>query len=217
MRSRRVTDLMAKRPLKVFRTAAGFQDAYVAATSQKAALEAWGSKTNLFAGGLAELVTDPKLTKAALAQPGVVIRVARGTAAQHLAAAGKQKAPAGKARVDDAAELEEEKAAPPKPKRRKPKPRRAAFERAEAALEKARKTHADALVAIDARIADLPRSATSCDRRATQSLGNLRTGLAEKRRLIDPRSTPGKDSTTNRRRDWRQRARVPWAVSDGGG
>lgn len=33
---------MAKRPLKVFRTAIGFHDAYVAATSRKAALEAWG-------------------------------------------------------------------------------------------------------------------------------------------------------------------------------
>ena len=48
--------------LKVFRTPIGFHDAYVAAPSQKAAMEAWGSGTDLFARGEAELVTDPALT-----------------------------------------------------------------------------------------------------------------------------------------------------------
>lgn len=65
--------------LKVFRTPIGFHDAYVAAPSQKAALEAWGSDTNLFAAGIAELITDPKLTKEPLARPGRVIRKLRGT------------------------------------------------------------------------------------------------------------------------------------------
>ena len=70
---------MAKaRKLKVFRTPIGFHDAYVAAPSQKAALEAWGSDTNLFAAGAAELVTDPKLAKAALERPGEVVKVLRG-------------------------------------------------------------------------------------------------------------------------------------------
>jgi hypothetical protein len=40
--------------LKVYRTAAGFHDAYVAAPSQKAALAAWGSDHDLFARGGAE-------------------------------------------------------------------------------------------------------------------------------------------------------------------
>ena len=48
--------------LKVYRTPIGFHDAYVAAPSQKAALQAWGSDANLFARGVAELVTDPALT-----------------------------------------------------------------------------------------------------------------------------------------------------------
>ena len=44
----------AKKPerklkLKVFRTPIGFHDAYVAAPSQKAALEAWGADSNIFA------------------------------------------------------------------------------------------------------------------------------------------------------------------------
>ncbi|KAK0344617.1 hypothetical protein LTR94_013951 [Friedmanniomyces endolithicus] len=56
---------MAQRPFKVFRTSAGFEDAYVAAKSQKAALEAWGARSNLFASGMAEIVTDPQLTKGA--------------------------------------------------------------------------------------------------------------------------------------------------------
>ena len=69
---------MAK--LKVFKTPAGFHDAYVAAPSQKAALAAWGSTANLFARGLAEVVTDPALTRDPLAHPGEVIRVARTSA-----------------------------------------------------------------------------------------------------------------------------------------
>ncbi|MEO8177045.1 MAG: hypothetical protein ABI626_10360 [Sphingomicrobium sp.] len=82
---------MAKaRKLKVFRTPIGFHDAYVAVPSQKAALEALGSGTDLFAAGAAELVTDPALTKPALARPGEVIRKARGTDAEHVRALGEK-------------------------------------------------------------------------------------------------------------------------------
>ncbi len=69
---------MAKKPerkqkLKVFRTPIGFHDAYVAAPSQKAALEAWGADGNLFAQGIAEQVTDPELMEEPLASPGKVL------------------------------------------------------------------------------------------------------------------------------------------------
>ncbi|MCP2775198.1 hypothetical protein, partial [Salmonella enterica] len=47
--------------LKVYRTPIGFHDAYVAAPSQKAALQAWGSDADLFARGVAEQVADPAL------------------------------------------------------------------------------------------------------------------------------------------------------------
>jgi colicin import membrane protein len=60
--------------LKVFRTHLGFYDLIVAAPSQKAALEAWGAGSNLFAQGFASAVTDPQLTQAALARPGVVLK-----------------------------------------------------------------------------------------------------------------------------------------------
>ncbi|MFK4794833.1 hypothetical protein [Sphingobium sp. ZW T5_29] len=141
--------LMAKRPLKVFRTSTGFQDAYVAVTSRKAALEAWGTDKDLFAAGAAELVTDAKLTKAALAQPGVVIRTARGTTAQHLAAAGKVRKTATRREAPDP-EAAEGFAAPPKPSRAK-------LERAEAALERKEQQLSSALADIDAQIKDLRR------------------------------------------------------------
>ncbi|MEG8017904.1 hypothetical protein [Sphingomonas sp. LR55] len=60
--------------LKVYRTVAGFHDAYVAAASQKAALAAWGSDKDLFARGIAEQVTDDALTAEPLAAPGTVIK-----------------------------------------------------------------------------------------------------------------------------------------------
>jgi hypothetical protein len=56
--------------LEVFRTPIGFQDANVAAPSQKAALKAWGADANLFARGIAEVVKEPKLTEAPLENPG---------------------------------------------------------------------------------------------------------------------------------------------------
>jgi hypothetical protein len=74
------------RKLKVFRTVIGFHDAYVAAPSQKAAVAAWGADANLFARGVAELVTDEALAEEPLAHPGKVIKRLRGTEAEHLAA-----------------------------------------------------------------------------------------------------------------------------------
>jgi len=91
---------MAKmRALKVFRTPVGFHDAYVAAASQKAALEAWGTNHNLFARGEAELVEDPDPHAEPLAHPGQVIKRLRGTAEQQFAAlpADKPRTAAGRA------------------------------------------------------------------------------------------------------------------------
>jgi hypothetical protein len=76
---------MAK--LKVFCATSGFYDSVVAAPSKPAALKAWGAKTDLFSMGVARLVTDPKITKKALATPGEVIRLKRS-------GSGADKAPA---------------------------------------------------------------------------------------------------------------------------
>ena len=70
------------RPLKVFRTHLGFFDTVIASPSMKAALEAWGTRQNLFHEGLAEITNDPKAVMAALAKPGVVLRRAAGSSDQ---------------------------------------------------------------------------------------------------------------------------------------
>src|SRR6187401_1665332 len=74
-----------KQKLKVFRTPIGFHDAYVAAPSQKAALDAWGADSNIFAQGIAEQVTDPRLMEEPLANPGKVIKRVRGSTDEHFA------------------------------------------------------------------------------------------------------------------------------------
>lgn len=69
---------MAK--LKVFKANLGFFETIVAAPSQKAALEAWGMRQDLFKEGRAEIAVDPAAIEAALAHPGVVLRRGAGTA-----------------------------------------------------------------------------------------------------------------------------------------
>jgi hypothetical protein len=100
--------------LKVYRTAAGFYDAVVAAPSRAAALRAWSSERDLFALGAAEETNDPKLTELALAKPGEVIKVAR---------------------IDDESYAQPApKTTKTPPKATKPRPKRTALDRAEADL-----------------------------------------------------------------------------------
>lgn len=70
---------MAAHKLKVFQSHLGFYDTIVAAASQKAALEAWGSHRNLFQEGFAALATDKTAVEMALANPGVVLRRPAGS------------------------------------------------------------------------------------------------------------------------------------------
>lgn len=115
---------MASR-LKLFRTPIGFHDAYVAATSQKAALAAWGADVDLFARGVAQSVDDPRLLAEAAENPGTVIKLARGTAEGHLASAGTPKA---RQRRDGDRGRAAAKSPPAKPK---PRPSRRALDLAE--------------------------------------------------------------------------------------
>jgi hypothetical protein len=107
-----------KQKLKVFRTPTGFHDAYVAAPSRKAALEAWGSATDLFSAGIAEEVRElsGKAAKSALARPGEVMREGR--------LGGKEGKEAG-SRI---------KSGMTKTRKSAPKPSRAMLEKAEKAL-----------------------------------------------------------------------------------
>lgn len=67
------------RKLKVFRAHLGFYDTIVAASSQKAALEAWGAGANEFHQGFAAETKEPALIAAALERPGIVLRRQFGT------------------------------------------------------------------------------------------------------------------------------------------
>jgi colicin import membrane protein len=62
------------RKLKSYQTSLGFFDLAIAAPSMKAALQAWGSDTNLFHQGFAKETDDPAIVAATLAKPGVVLR-----------------------------------------------------------------------------------------------------------------------------------------------
>jgi colicin import membrane protein len=62
------------RKLKTYQTSAGFYDLAIAAPSMKAALEAWGSNSNLFHQGFASEATDPRIIAAAMEMPGVVLK-----------------------------------------------------------------------------------------------------------------------------------------------
>jgi hypothetical protein len=67
------------RKLKTYQTSLGFFDMAIAAPSMKAALEAWGSKSNLFHQGFAKEVDDPDVIAATTAKPGVILRRAVGS------------------------------------------------------------------------------------------------------------------------------------------
>jgi hypothetical protein len=151
--------------LKVFRTPIGFHDAYVAAPSRKAALEAWGTDRDLFARGAAEQVDDPELMAEPLATPGKVIRRSRGTTAEQIAAlpqdrpksrrpaeaASDEPAGADGKRKHGAAKQQE---VAPKPS---PKPNRAKLDTAEQALADEARRAKDAREALARRERELAR------------------------------------------------------------
>ena len=152
------------RKFKVFRTPIGFHDAYVAAPSRKAALEAWGADSNIFAQGIAEEVTDPALMEEPLARPGEIIRRARGSAEEHVAAADSQwpgKKEGGSRIKENRPSL---RPSPAKRERGK-KPSREELDAAEEALEKAERKQRKALGAIDDRIQKLERERRDLQRK----------------------------------------------------
>ena len=173
------------RRLKVFRTPIGFHDAYVAAPSRKAALEAWGADSNIFAQGIAEEVTDPdpgsspglrQVIEDALARPGEVIRRVRGSAEEHVAAAeSENRQRSSKPRASPHPQPLPIKARGEKAKKRPPKPSRDKLDAAEAALEKAGKKQRKALGRIDEQIRKLERERRDLQRKQERE----RDGLAE--------------------------------------
>src|SRR5262245_34556288 len=78
--------------LKVFVTSDGLTDYVVATSSRAKALAAWGVHQDIFKSGEARQSDDPKLTAAALAKPGEVLRRAAGSR-EALARAKPKRAP----------------------------------------------------------------------------------------------------------------------------
>ena len=154
-----------KGKLKVFRTPIGFHDAYVAAPSQNAALEAWGADGNLFAQGIAEQVTDPKLMEEALERPGETIRKVRGSADEHFAALDRV------AKRKDKAEAKHSKKAASSPKVQKPS--RDELDAAEEAIEGAEARHKSEVKDIEREMAALERKRRDLLRRQERELDSL--------------------------------------------
>ncbi|WP_136163457.1 hypothetical protein [Sphingomonas flavalba] len=177
--------------LKVFRTPIGFHDAYVAAPSQKAALEAWGSDTNLFASGAAERIDDPELTREPLANPGKVIRRLRGTMAEHMAALPKDEA---RSRKKSKGRSTETSASPPRkakpairkpPPKPKPRPDRQPLTRIEAELAEIEKRHERERSALGRKQAELDRERRALERDQAREHERVERRVAAAREKYD--------------------------------
>jgi len=124
----------AARRLKVFQAQIGFYDTVVAAPNQTAALRAWGTHQNLFAGGQARITDDVDAVKAALANPEVPLRRVVGTENPF------ELEPRGLPKIPDAPKKSAEESHPKKPvqaaARATPPADRSGLDRAEAALHK---------------------------------------------------------------------------------
>lgn len=164
---------------KVYCTPVGFHDAYVAATSQKAALKAWGSHADLFARGIASLVIDPALTMEPLAKPGQVILKSRGSTAEQIAALPKAK-PKAKMHASEfsGAFAKTTQAKKPTPARTKrPKPSRKLFDQAQEMLDSTEVDFREKEQVLADRIAEL-----QSELRQLKALRNQRVANLEKRR-----------------------------------
>ncbi|MEA1014112.1 hypothetical protein [Sphingosinicella sp. LY1275] len=153
--------------LKVFRLPIGFHDAYVAAPSQKAAAEAWGTDSGVFARNEAELVTDPELAAEPLASPGQVVKRLRGTAAEQIAALGNGE-PTDAPRLSPGS-----KPKPKPPSKPKPRPSRATLDEAEAALAAAEGRYDAELKDLREREAALARERKALEARQEKERARL--------------------------------------------
>ncbi len=122
---------MPGKALKVFQAHLGFFDTVVATPSKKAALEAWGSRQDLFHTGLASAAEDKEAIRAALEKPGVVLKRPAGSRDPFTAEPGLPKIKAGPKRwpaKKPSPPAEREPARAPKP------PDRSELDTAEATL-----------------------------------------------------------------------------------
>lgn len=167
--------------LKVYRTAIGFHDAYVAAPSQQAALKAWGTDKNLFARGAAELVEDAALAAEPLAAPGTVIKRPRGTTAEHIASLPPDRP---KTAPSPAAEAKPARQRRPVPKP-KPRPSRDALDSAEAAITAAEQQYREEERALAEQEAALAIKRKAMQKRHDEAVRQLEHDRAKRQRAYD--------------------------------
>jgi hypothetical protein len=170
--------------LKVFRTPIGFHDAYVAAVSQKAALEAWGSDSNLFAQKTAEIVTDPALTAEPLSKPGIVVKRLRGTAEEQLAALGPARPRVRKARTEVGGRAAASKQ-PVTAIKSKPRPDRSALGAVEQDLSDLEQRHRSEQTAMRNRETELARQHRELDKMQSEKVGQLEQKRADAEAAYD--------------------------------
>lgn len=169
-----------KQKLKVYCTPVGFHDAYVAAPSQKAALEAWGARTNLFGQGSAHQVTDETLTKVPLDHPGEVIKVLRGSDAEQLAALERTTSPKpAKRQTNPVAKAEVVKAP------RGPKPSRAKLNKAEDALEALRSRQEKQLQQIEGEEERLARKRRELEQKQAEDIAAAKEHIDQEQEEYD--------------------------------
>lgn len=177
-----------KQKLKVFRTPAGFHDAYVAAPSQKAALKAWGSEHDLFARGIAEKVDDPELMREPLSRPGVVIRRLRGDLSEQIAALPKDKPARRRSPAAKPVDVPAQDRPAPAKKREvppKPKPDRAALDAAERALAETEERQMKESTDLARRLAELEREQHELERSHSAELTKLHEKVKKLRSRYD--------------------------------
>lgn len=164
--------------LKVFRTPIGFHDAYVAAPSRKAALQAWGSDSDLFARGIAERVEDPELSREPLEHPGQVIRLLRGTEAEQIAALPTRNP---KRQTSATAETKILKPVVKRQSKPKPRPDRSALLEAERFLADMEARHRAEEQALAQREAELTRERRELVRQQERERVKLQRAVASAR------------------------------------
>lgn len=166
------------RALKLFRTAIGFHDAYVAAPSRKAALIAWGTDKDLFARGVAEQVEDPELFERLSQTPGEVFRRTRGSVSDHHAALPPEPAPAEKV------------ARAPKP----PKPSKDDVRKARDALDALEREQADQAAAMRRREAELARERRAMEQAHAGALDEAQQKLEDAQARYDAEISEWRDA-----------------------
>lgn len=145
--------------LKVFTWSDGFHAFTVAASSRPKALEAWGSRQDLFATGLASELSGGPDYDAALASPGEVIQRGQAIDVGRIAKAPRPKKAAGPSKA-----------------------RREKIARLEAALEALDAEHRSAMQAIDERMDRLNRERADRDRDHDKRRQGLLADLGKARR-----------------------------------